>query len=139
MAFENLGKVLSTPKYLGILVVSAAILMWLYIGPLTNQANYNAFGWIFAMAFPILAGGIIAGQWYNLAESKTCPASATVGGIIGTLAGIVTVACPICPLVLLGWIGLAAGTGGALFGGPWLKAISLILMVLALYWSTSKR
>lgn len=139
MAFDNVGKLLSTPKYLGMWAVSAAILMWLYIGPLTNQEAYNAFGWIFAIVFPVLAGGTLAGQWYNLAERKTCPVSATSGGILGSILGIVTVACPLCPAVLLGWIGLFSGAGGALFGGPWLKAISLVLLVLALHWSTSRK
>jgi hypothetical protein len=83
MAFEKVGRLLSTPKYLGIWAVSAAILMWLYIGPLTNQAMYHALEWIFAITFPVLTGGVIAGQWYNLAERKTCPANATSGGVIG--------------------------------------------------------
>ena len=139
MAFENVGKILSTPKYLTILVMSAAIFMWLYIGPLTNQEAYNTFGWVFAIVFPILTGGIIAGQWYNLSERKTCPASATSGGILGSVIGLVTVACPVCPAILLGWLGLAAAIPSAILGGPWLKAISLVLLLLALYWATSKK
>lgn len=139
MAFENVEKLLSKPKYFMIWAVSATLLMWAYIGPLTNQANYNAIGWIFAIVFPVLAGGTLAGQWYNLTERKTCPVSATSGGIIGSLIGIVTVACPMCPALLLGWLGLFTGTGGALFGGPWLKLVSLILLVLALNWATSEK
>ena len=63
MAFENVKKLLENPKYLGIWAVTTAILMWLYIGPLTNQAVYNALAWIFAIVFPIHTGGIIAGQY----------------------------------------------------------------------------
>jgi hypothetical protein len=139
MAFENVGKLLSAPKYLLIWAVSAALLMWLYIGPLTNQDMYNALGWIFAVVFPVLAGGIIAGQWHNLTANKTCPVSATSGGLVGGILGIVTVACPLCPAVLLGWIGLGAALPGAVLGGPWLKLVSLVLLVLGLYWATSKK
>lgn len=139
MAFENVKKLLKNPKYLGIWAITAAIIMWLYIGPLTNQALYNALAWTFAIAFPILAAGVITGQYYNLTERKTCPINATSGGIIGGILGIITVGCPICPAILLGWIGLGAALPGALLGGPWLKLISLIILVLALHWTTSKK
>jgi hypothetical protein len=139
MAFENIGKPLSKPKYLLIWALTAVFLMWLYIGPLTAQGEYHIFGWFFAVTFPILAGGILAGQWYNFSERKTCPVSATSGGILGGIIGIVTVACPLCVPVLLAWLGLAAAIPGAILGGPWLKAISLVLLVLALYWATSKK
>jgi hypothetical protein len=138
MAFDNVGKLLSAPKYLAIWAISAAILMWLYIGPLTDHAMYNALGWIFAILFPVITGGVIAGQWYNLTERNSCPATATSGGVIGGILGIITVACPLCPAVLLGWIGLGAAIPAAILGGPWLKLISLVLLVLALNWSTSK-
>ncbi|MBI4448630.1 hypothetical protein HY641_01195 [Candidatus Woesearchaeota archaeon] len=139
MAFENVNNLASKPKYLTIWAVSAALIMWLYIGPLTNQANYDIIGWIFAITFPIIAGGVIAGQYYNLSEVKTCPMTATTGGLIGTITGILTVACPACPLVLLTWLGLAAGAGGALFGGPWLKIASLAVLIVSLHWATSKK
>ena len=138
MAFENINKLLEKPKYLGIWALTAIILMWLYIGPLTNQAVYNALAWVFAITFPVLAGGIVAGQYYNLTEKKTCHINATGGGVLGSVLGIITVGCPLCPAILLGWIGLGAALPSALLGGPWLKVISLIVLILSLHWTTNK-
>lgn len=139
MAFENVSNLLTKPKYLLIWLVTTVVIGWLYIGPLTNQSAYNTLGWIFAIVFPILSGGIVAGQVYNLSESKTCPATATTSGVLGWLAGVITVGCPMCPAILLGWIGLGTALPSALLGGPWLKLISLVLLVLGLYWATSKK
>jgi len=139
MAFENIRKLLSKTQYLLIWAITGAFLMWLYIGVLTNHSEYNTFGWIFAITWPILAGGILAGQWYNLAQRKTCPVSATSGGILGSVIGVITVACPACAPLLLAWLGLAAAIPSAILGGPWLKVISLVLLGLALYWATSKK
>ena len=61
------------------------------------------------------------------------------GGALGSLLGIITVACPVCPAILLGWLGLAAAIPVALLAGPWLKLASLILLVLALNWATGGR
>ena len=83
MGLENGIKVLTNPKYLGIFVVVAVFVGWLYVGPLTDQSKYNAVGWLFAILFPILVGFIVAMQWYNLTERKTCPATASTGGVLG--------------------------------------------------------
>ncbi len=134
MGLKNGIKVLTNPKYLVIFGIVAVFVGWLYIGPLTNQDNYDAVGWLFAILFPILVGFIVAMQWYNLTERKTCPATASTGGVLGSLAGIVTVACPACPLILMSWFGLAVGAGG-IFGGPWVKLASLAILLLSAYWA----
>lgn len=139
MAFENVRKIASEPAYLGIWAIGTGMLLWLYIGPLTDQARYDAVSWMFAITFPILAGGFVAGQWYNLTELKTCPASATGSGILGTILSIITVACPLCASVLFGWIGFGAALPAALLGGPWLKLTGLVLLFFAFYCATSEK
>ena len=64
------------------------------MGVLTNHAMYDTMGWIFALAFPPLVGGVIVAQWYNLAERKACPVTAMRGAALGSLLGIMTEACP---------------------------------------------
>ena len=55
MVLDNAFKILSTPKYLLIWGISTALVMWIYMGVLTNHAMYDTMGWIFALAFPPLA------------------------------------------------------------------------------------
>ncbi len=136
MTINNILERISKPKYLLIFIITTVLMGWLYIGPLTDQNMYNAVGWIFAILFPILVGLIVSLQVYNLSERKTCPTSATSSGIIGGVAGIITVGCPACPLILLSWIGLGAGATGGILGGPWIKLASLIVMGLAVYWAS---
>ncbi|MBI4155581.1 hypothetical protein HY498_05890 [Candidatus Woesearchaeota archaeon] len=136
MSFNNIIVRLSKLKYLLIFLVVAILVGWLYIGPLTNQEVYDAVGWIFAILFPILVGLIVSLQVYNLSERKTCPTSATSSGILGGIAGIITVGCPACPLILLSWVGLGAGATGGILGGPWIKLVSLVILFLAVYWAS---
>ena len=110
---------------------------WLYMGRLTDPGEYDVMGWVFALVFPVLVGAAVAVQVANYREQKGCPLDATGGGIGGTFLGIVTVACPACPAVLLGWIGLAAAIPGSLLASPWLKLASLALLGVALF-SASK-
>jgi hypothetical protein len=135
MSLENIKKMFSKGKYFGVFVVVAVFVGWLYMGPLTIQDNYNAFGWLFALLFPALVGFIAAMQLYNLSERKTCPAIANAGGFLGGIVGMVTVACPLCPLLLLGWLGLATGATGGILGGPWVKLASLVVLGLSAYWA----
>ena len=138
MAFDNLGKVLGKSKYLWTGVIIAVVVSWIYTGTLTRTEMYDSFDWIFAIVFPLLVGGIIMSQIYNSKERKTCPANATTGGAVGGVVGITTVACPICPLVLLSWLGLAGGGSAAFFSSSWLKAVSLVILLVSLNWSTKK-
>ncbi len=138
MAFNKLAQVFQKPKYLVIALGVAVFIGWLYIGPLTNQAEYHTLGWIFAIAFPLLVGTIIATQVYNRLEVKTCPVKGSVGGVVGGVLGLITVSCAGCPLILLGWIGLGAALPGSLLGGLWLKVISLGVLVLSLHWTTKR-
>ena len=135
---KNVFQFAKKPGYIALFVLVMGAVAWLYMGPLTIQDNYDAIAWIFAIAFPILVGLIVASQVYNIREVKTCPTSATSGGILGSVAGIITVGCPACPLVLLGWLGLGAGATGGVLGGPWIKLASLFVLVLALYWATKR-
>lgn len=135
MCKETIKKILITPKYLLIGIVVAVLVGWLYMGPLTIQDNYDAFAWTFALVFPVLVGFIVAAQVYNKTERKTCPGTASTGGVLGGIAGIITVGCPACPLILLSWLGLAAGATGGVLGGPWIKLISLIVLGVSAYWA----
>ena len=135
MSMENIMKIIEKPKYLGIWGIITIFVGWLYIGPLTIQDNYNLFGWVFAILFPILVGFIVAMQMHNLTERKTCPASASTGGIIGGIVGIITVGCPACPLILFSWLGLATGATGGVLGGPWVKLASLVVLFVSAYWA----
>lgn len=135
MSMENILKLFEKPKYSGIWGVVTVFVGWLYIGPLTIQENYDLFAWVFAILFPLLVGFIVAMQIYNQMERKTCPASASTGGVLGGIAGIITVGCPLCPLILFSWFGLAAGATGGVLGGPWVKLISLIVLGISAYWT----
>ena len=138
MVLSNAFRVFKKGNYFLLFLIVALVVGWLYIGPLTNTEVYDIVAWIFAILFPILVGLIVSNQVYNLKEVKTCPASATTGGVIGGIAGIVTVGCPVCPLVLLGWLGLGAGATGGILGGPWIKIASLVVLIIALNWATKK-
>jgi hypothetical protein len=96
-------------------------------------------GWIFALAFPVLVGAMVAVQIATHREQRSCPVNATAGGAGGTILGIVTVGCATCPATLLGWIGLGAAIPGALLASPWLKLASLGLLALALSRASRKR
>ncbi|MGQ0548029.1 MAG: hypothetical protein ACT4P3_22320 [Betaproteobacteria bacterium] len=121
------------PMYFFIWLIAAVVVGGLYIGLLTDPQVYDAMGWVFAVAFPVLVGATLAVLVANYRERKACPLEATGGGLGGSLVGIFTVGCATCPAILLGWIGLGTVVPGALLAGPWLKLASLLLLVAALY------
>ena len=141
---------LGMSKYFWTFLISSAFFMWLYMGPLTIVENYSkpfidmgglngffmsAVAWTFAIGFPMLIGLIIATQWYNLKEVKTCSAGTNAASGIATVIGLATVGCPLCPLIFLSWFGLAAGASGAFFRGPWIKVISMAVLGFSLKWA----
>jgi hypothetical protein len=65
--------------------------------------------------------------------------TAMSGGALGSLVGIIAVACPVCPAILLGWLGLAAAIQGLYWPDLGLNSASLILLVLALNLATGAR
>jgi len=127
------------PNYFFIWLITALAAGGLYIGLLTNPDAYDAMGWVFALAFPVLMGATLAVLVANYRERKTCPLDATGGGLGGSIAGIFTVGCSTCPAILLGWLGLGAVVPTAFLASPWLKFASLLLLVAALYWAGMKR
>lgn len=133
MSLENIRKALEKPKYFLAFLVTAVFVGFLYMGLLTDPALYGAIGWVFACLFPLLVGLIVAMQWYNLAERKSCSTPAAGGGIFGGIAGIITAACPACPSVLLSLLGLGGGVAGGILGGPWIKLGSLAVLMWSLY------
>lgn len=137
MAFEKIQLIWKRPIYLFIWVITALLVGWLYLGLLTNPAVYDAMGWVFALTFPVLVGATLAVLVANYREQKACPLNATGGGLGGSIVGIFTVACPTCPAILLGWIGLGAAVPTAFLASPWLKVASLLLLVAALFWAGS--
>ena len=139
MAFESVSWIWKKPAYFLIWLITTLVVAWLYIGPLTNQENYDAVGWFFALVFPLLVGATIAVQVANYRERKGCPLNATGGGGAGAIMGIFTVGCSTCPAVLLAWIGLGAAVPSAFLASPWLKLASLLLLVLALFWASKAK
>jgi len=139
MAFEKVSCIWQKGTYFLIWLVTTLGVGWIYIGPLTDQGAYDAMGWIFALVFPVLMGATVAVQVANYREQKSCPLNATGGGVGGSILGIVTVGCSTCPAILLGWIGLGAAIPGALLASPWLKLISLCLLVLGFFWASSAK
>ena len=139
MAFEELSWIWRKGTYFLTWLVTTLVVGWVYIGPLTDQDQYDAIGWIFALVFPVLVGATVAVQIANYREQKGCPLNATGGGVGGAILGIVTVGCSTCPAILLGWIGLGAAIPGALLASPWLKLTSLLLLVVALFWASKKK
>jgi hypothetical protein len=138
MAFEKVSWIWKKQTYFLVWLVTTLVIGWVYIGPLTNQEVYDPMGWIFALVFPVLVGAILAVQVANYREQKGCQVNATSGGMGGTILGIVTVGCPTCPAILLGWLGLGAAIPASLLASPWLKLASLLLLVLALFWASKK-
>lgn len=138
MAFEKVPWIWKERTYFLIWLVTTLVVGWVYIGPLTDQEAYDVTGWIFAAAFPILVGAIVAVQVANYREQKGCPAKVATGGVGGAILGIVTVGCATCPAILLGWIGLGAAIPGTLLASPWLKLPSLFLLLLSLFWASRK-
>ena len=139
MAFEKVRLIWKRPIYFFIWLIATLVVGWLYIGPLTNEEAYDAMGWVFALAFPVLVGATLAVQVANYREQKACPLNATGGGLGGSILGIFTVGCSTCPAILLGWIGLGAAVPSAFLASPWLKLTSLLLLVVALFWASKAR
>jgi len=127
------------PMYFFIWLVTALAVGGLYLGVLTDPRVYDAMGWVFALAFPVLTGATLAVLVANYREQKACPLDATGGGLGGSIAGIFTVGCSACPAILLGWLGLGAVIPSAFLASPWLKLASLLLLVAALYWASKKK
>lgn len=125
--------------YFFIWLVAALVVGGLYVGLLTDPAAYDAMGWVFALAFPVLTGATLAVLVANYRERKMCPVNAAGSGLGGSVLGIFTIACSSCPALLLGWLGLGAAVPGAFLASPWLKLASLLLLVAALFWAGRKK
>lgn len=127
------------PVYFFIWLVAALVAGSLYIGLLTDPGVYDAMGWVFALAFPVLTGATLAVLVANYRERKACPLNAAGSGLGGSVVGIFTVGCSTCPAILLGWIGLGAVVPGAFLASPWLKLASLLLLAAALFWTGKEK
>lgn len=134
-----LGWIWKRPIYLSIWVITALVVGWLYLGLLTEPEAYDAMGWVFALAFPVLVGATLAVQVAHYRERKACPLDAAGGGLGGSIVGIFTVGCSTCPAILLGWLGLGAAVPIGFLASPWLKVASLVLLTVALYWAGMKK
>src|SRR3970282_2286908 len=139
MAFEKVQLIWERPMYFFIWLLAALVVGWLYIGLLTNPEAYDAMGWVFALAFPVLTGATLIVLVANYREQKACPLNAAGSGLGGSVLGIFTVGCSTCPALLLGWIGLGAAVPSAFLASPWLKLASLLLLVAALFWAGKKK
>ena len=139
MAFEKIRLIWKRPTYFLIWLITALAVGGLYIGLLTNPQVYDAMGWVFALAFPVLVGATLAVLVANYREQKACPLNAAGSGLGGGVLGIFTVGCSTCPALLLGWIGLGAAVPSAFLASPWLKLASLVLLVAALFWAGMKK
>ncbi len=139
MAFGNLLLIWKKPVYLIVWLLSTLAVGWLYIGVLTESAAYDTMGRVFALAFPPLTGATLAVLVANYREQKACPLNAAGSGLGGGVLGIVTVGCSACPALLLGWIGLGAAIPSAFLASPWIKLVSLLLLVAALFWAGKKQ
>lgn len=93
MAFENVSWIWRKPTYFLTWLITTLVVAWLYIGALTNPEAYDALGWFFAVAFPILTGATLAVQVANYRERKGCPVGSTGGGLTGGHPG-----CRYCSL-----------------------------------------
>ncbi|HSF21735.1 MAG TPA: hypothetical protein VLA81_06815 [Burkholderiales bacterium] len=139
MAFEKLQLIWKRMTYFLIWLLATLVVGWLYIGLLTDPEAYDAIGWVFAVAFPVLTGATLAVLVANYREQKACPINAAGSGLGGGVLGIVTVGCSTCPALLLGWIGLGAAVPSAFLASPWIKLASLLLLVAALFWAGKKK
>jgi hypothetical protein len=138
VAFEKVSCIWQKGTYFLIWLVTTLVVGWVYIGPLTDPGAYDPIGWVFALVFPILVGTLVAVQIANYREQKSCPINAASGGVGGGVLGIITVGCSTCPAILLGWVGLGTAIPGSLLASPWLKLVSLFLLLLSIFW-TSRR
>ena len=139
MAFEKVQLIWKRPMYFFIWLLATLVVGWLYIGLLTDPEAYDAMGWVFALAFPVLTGATLAVLVANYREQKACPLNAAGSGLGGGVLGIFTIGCSTCPALLLGWIGLGAAVPSAFLASPWLKLASLLLLVAALSWAGKKK
>lgn len=139
MAFEKVQLIWKRPMFVFIWLLATLVVGWLYIGLLTNPEAYDAMGWVFALAFPVLTGATLAVLVANYREQKACPLNAAGSGLGGSVLGIFTVGCSTCPALLLGWIGLGAAVPSAFLASPWIKLASLLLLVAALFWAGKKK
>lgn len=139
MQSGNATLIWKKPRYLLVWLVTTLAVGGLYIGLLTDPAAYDAMGWIFALAFPVLTGATLAVLVANYRERKACPLNAAGSGVGGSVLGISTIGCSACPALLLGWIGLGAAVPSAFLASPWIKLGSLLLLVAALFWAGKRK
>lgn len=132
MSLDNIRRALGRPKYSLIFSITALVVGGFY-RLLNDPEAFDATGWAFAVLFPILVGLTVALQWYNRVERSSCPAAASSGGVLGGAIGLITVACPACPSVLLSWLGLTAGAAGGVLGAPWIKLGSFVVLAWSLH------
>jgi hypothetical protein len=135
---ENVTLIWKKPRYLLVWLLTTLVVGGLYAGLLTDTGAYDAMGWFFAVAFPVLTGATLAVLVANYVEQKACPLNAAGSGLGGSVLGIFTIGCSTCPALLLGWIGLGAAVPSAFLASPWVKLASLLLLVAALFWAGKK-
>jgi hypothetical protein len=138
MGFEKVQLIWKKPMFFFIWLLATLVVGGVYAGLLTDPEAYDAIGWVFALAFPVLTGATLAVLVANYREQKTCPLNAAGSGLGGSVLGIFTVGCSTCPALLLGWIGLGAAVPSAFLASPWIKLASLLLLVAALFWAGKK-
>lgn len=139
MLSENVRLIWKKPLYLCVWLLTTLVVGWLYIGLLTDPRAYDAMGWVFALAFPVLTGATLALLFADYRERKACPLNAAGSGLGGSVLGLFTVGCSTCPAFLLGWIGLGAAVPSAFLASPWVKLASLLLLAAALFWAGKKK
>ncbi len=133
---KGISTVFNNGKYLGTALAVAVVLFLIYVFGLTNVQKYTAWTWVYSVIFSLLFGIVIALQIYYKKEVK---ANVKVCSGVGVIAGAATGACAACPSVILGLVGAGGALGTSIAGlklNIWLQIIGLVLLVVALHYTS---
>ncbi|MFH8132126.1 MAG: hypothetical protein QW321_00785 [Candidatus Aenigmatarchaeota archaeon] len=138
---KKLKSVFSEKRYILITTFFTAIILFLYsfsMGLITipifnvesiRIVSITIFDIIYMVVFSLISGITIALYWYS---KKSVKGVCTLSG--GILAGFLTSICPSCPILLLALIGTYITLEFLAPYFPFLRILSLSLLLLSLYW-----
>lgn len=140
---KKLNLVFREKKYIFITIIFSVLIGFVYailaeLIPIPNLNSsirmipFTSLDAIFLIVFPLIAGVTIAFYFYNSKNRAKGVCTTSSGIFLGLLTGV----CPYCPIVLLLLIGMSISIQFLSPIFPYLRIISLSLLLVSLYWAS---